>query len=41
MTAVTVLRDFGAQENKTCPRFHCFPVYLHEVMGADVMILVP
>ena len=25
MTAVTIYRDFGAQENKVC---HCFPLYL-------------
>ena len=31
---------FGAQENKICHGFHCFPIYLHEVMGLDAMILV-
>ena len=27
MTAVTVHSDFGAQENKSCLCFHCFPIY--------------
>ena len=40
MTAVTICSDFGAQVNKVCHCFHCFPIYLHEVMGPDTMILV-
>ena len=28
MPAVTTCSDFGAQENKVCPCFHCFPIYL-------------
>ena len=28
MAAVTIYSDFGAQENKVCPSFHCFPIYL-------------
>ena len=28
MAAVTVHSDFGAQENKVCHCFHCFPIYL-------------
>ena len=28
MAAVTICKDFGAQENKVCHRFHCFPNYL-------------
>jgi len=28
MAAVTICSDFGAQENKVCHRFHCFPIYL-------------
>ena len=28
MAAVTVLSDFGNQENKVCHCFHCFPIYL-------------
>ena len=40
MAAVTNCSDFGAQENKVCHCFHCFPIYLHEVMGPDAMILV-
>ena len=31
--------DFGAQENKICHCFHCFPI-CHEVMGPYAMILV-
>ena len=28
MAAATIRRDFGAQENKVCHFFHCFPIYL-------------
>ena len=28
MSAVTICSDFGAQENKVCHSFHCFPIYL-------------
>ena len=28
MSAVTIASDFGAQKNKVCHSFHCFPVYL-------------
>ena len=28
MAAVTICSDFGAQENKVCHCFHCFPIYL-------------
>ena len=28
MAAVTICGDFGAQENKVCYCFHCFPIYL-------------
>ena len=28
MAAVTVHSNFGAQENKVCHCFHCFPIYL-------------
>ena len=31
---------FGAQVNKICHCFHCFPICCHEVMGPDAMILV-
>ena len=27
MAAVTICSDFGAQENKVCHCFHCFPIY--------------
>ena len=28
MAAVTICSDFGAQGNKVCHCFHCFPIYL-------------
>ena len=28
MAAITICSDFGAQENKVCHCFHCFPTYL-------------
>ena len=28
MSAATICSDSGAQENKTCHCFHCFPIYL-------------
>ena len=28
MAAVTICSDFGAQANKVCHYFHCFPIYL-------------
>ena len=28
MAAVTICSDFGAQENKVCHCFNCFPIYL-------------
>ena len=40
MAGVTIHSDFGAQENKVWQCFHCFPIYLHEVLGPDAMILV-
>ena len=40
MAAVTVHSDFRAQENKVCHYFHWFPIFCHEVMGLDAMILV-
>ena len=40
MTAVTTWSDFGGQENKVYHCFHCFPIYCHEVMEMDAMILV-
>ena len=30
MAAVTICNHFGAQENKVCCCFHCFPIYLHQ-----------
>ena len=36
----TTSNDFGAPQNKTFHCFHCFPIYLHEVMVLDAMILV-
>ena len=40
MAAVTICSDFGAQEDKDCHCFHCFPILYHEEMGPDAMILV-
>ena len=40
IASVTICNDFGAQENKVCHFFHCFPSCCHEVMGPDAMILV-
>ena len=40
MAVVTIYSDFGAPQNRVCHCFHCFPVYCHEVMGWDAMILV-
>ena len=40
MAAITICRDFGAPQNKVSHCFHCFPIYLPEVMGPDAMILV-
>ena len=42
MAAVTICSDFGAQENKICHCFHCFPIYLprSDAMGPDAMIFV-
>ena len=34
MAAVTICSDFGAQENKVCHCFHCFPIYLPWSDGA-------
>ena len=28
MAAINICSDFGAQENKVCHCFHCFPIYL-------------
>jgi len=43
MAEVTIHSDFGAQENKTCHCFHCFPFifffFPHEVMGLNAKIL--
>ena len=39
MAAFTIHSYFGAQENKVCHCFHCFPI-CHEVMGLDAMIFV-
>ena len=40
MAAVTIYSDIGAQEKKVSHCFHCFPIYLPEVMGLDAMIFV-
>ena len=33
MAIVTICNDFGAQENKVCHCFHCFPIYLPQSDG--------
>ena len=33
MAAVTISSDFGAQANKVCHYFHCFPIYLQSSNG--------
>ena len=38
MATVTIYSNFGAPQNKVCHCFHCFPIYLHEVMGLDAMM---
>ena len=40
MAAVTIHSDFKAQEKEICHYFHLFPLYLHEIMGLDAMVLV-
>ena len=40
MATVIICSDFGAQENKVCHCFHCFPIVYHEVMEPEAMILV-
>ena len=40
MATVTVGSDFGAQENKISHSFHFFPIFCHEMMGPDGIILV-
>ena len=33
MAAVTICSDFGAQKNKVCHCFHCFPIYFPQSDG--------
>ena len=40
MATVAIYCDFGAQENKICHCVHCFPIFCHEMMRPDVMILI-
>ena len=40
MAAVTICTDFGAPKYEVCHCFHCFPIYCHEGMELDAMILV-
>ena len=37
MAADIIHGYFGAQENKICHCFHCFPICCHEMMGLDAM----
>ena len=39
MAAATIHRDFGAQENKVCHSFHCFPIYLPWNDGTGCLVL--
>ena len=40
MAEVTICSDFGARKNKVSHCFHCFPIFCHEMLGPDAMILV-
>ena len=40
MAVVTILNDFGAQENTVCHCFHFYPIYLPEVLSPNAMILI-
>ena len=40
MAAITICSDFRHPKNKVWHCFHCFPIYLQEVMGPEAMILV-
>ena len=40
MAVVTICNNFGAQENKVCHCFHCFPICLPWGDGIDAMIFV-
>ena len=36
IAAVTICNDFGAQENKVCHCFHCFPIFFHDLRLLNV-----
>ena len=38
MTAFTICSDFGAQEKKVCPCFHCLPIYMPWSDGAMTLV---
>ena len=40
MNAVTSCSDFGAQENKVCPCFHCFLIYLPWSDGTGCRVFI-
>ena len=40
MAAVSICSDFGAHENQVYNYYHCFPIYLPEVMRVYAMIFV-
>ena len=40
MAAVTICSDSGTPSNNICRCFHCFPIYFHEVMGPEAIILI-
>ena len=39
LISVIICSDFGTQANKVYHCFHCFPIYCHEVMEQDAMML--
>ena len=40
MATINICSDFGAPQNIVFHCFHCFPIYLHKVMGPVAMILI-
>ena len=40
LISVIICSDFGTQVNKVYHCFYCFPIYCHEVIELDAMILV-
>ena len=40
MAAVTICSDFGAQKNKVCHCFHCFPIYFPSSGGTGCRLVI-